>query len=310
MRDTRCRTEVFHFNAEGDELLTSSEYFCGTGKFERQSFLNRAVISYISQGRDAPAVAGVGAAALVPKLKDKLPARITSSSTTAATTSTSTTEAALVELQGGDDKQAEEHEEGEEEDDEQEQQNDDGDDDDDFSNEVLHVLQDVGVSDALAYVASLLYDEERNSNNNNERQRIGIGSTPAPSYLQLAQLPGGTPKTSAKRGKIVSLYPLGVPGGGRFSCLVEALLPSCNCGWSRIQRIASPTNDEAALHEFPSMAGVLTKKQGKVFCGAAISEYEEGRGIYLYHSLTHSALLFRCSSSSLSALGRTLFRQR
>lgn len=283
MRDTRCRTEVFHFNAEGDELLTSSEYFCGTGKFERQSFLNRAVISYISQGRDAPPVAGVGAA-LVAKLKDKLPARITSSSSTAATTTTSTTEAALVELQGGDDKHVEEDEEEEEsENDEQEQQNDDDDDDndDDFSNEVLHVLQDVGVSDALAYVASLLYDDERNSNNN-ERQRIGIGSTPAPSYLQLAKLPGSTPKTSAKRGKIVSLYPLGVPGGGRFSCLVEALLPSCNCGWSRIERIVSPTNDEAALHEFPSMAGVLTKKQGKVFCGAAISEYEERRGIYMY----------------------------
>lgn len=275
MRDTRCRTEVFHFNAEGDELLTSSEYFCGTGKFERQSFLNRAVISYISQGREATPVAGVGAA-LVAKLKDKLPARITSSSSTAATTSTSTTEAAPAELQGGDDKQVEA-----EEDEEEEEQNDADDDDDDFSNEVLHVLQDVGVSDALAYVASLLYDEERSNSNNNRRQRIGIGSTPAPSYLQLAQLPGSTPKTSAKRGKIVSLYPPGVPGGGRFSCLVEALLPSCNCGWSRIERIASPTNDEAALHEFPSMAGVLTKKQGKVFCGAAISEYEEEVGEYI-----------------------------
>lgn len=142
-------------------------------------------------------------------------------------------------------------------------QQDDDDDDDNFTNEVLHVLQDVGVSDALAYVASLLYDEP-----NNGRR---IGSTPAPAYL--AQLPGHTPKTSAKRGKILSAYPLAVPGGGRFSCLVEALSPNCNCGWSLTQRIASPTNDEASLHEFPSMAGVLTKKQGKVFCGAAISKW-------------------------------------
>lgn len=244
MRDTRCRSEVFHFNAEGDELLTSSEYFCGTGKFERQSFLNRAVISYISQGREE-----AGGAGLVPKLKDKLPARITSSS--------SSTEAAIV---AEDEKQAAEEEEKEE------QQHDD----DDFSNEVLHVLQDVGVSDALAYVASLLYDDDDSKKKKKQSggQRIGIGSTLAPSYRR-----GSTPKTSIKRGKIVSLFPTSLPmGGGRFSCLVEALLPNCNCGWSRIERIASPTNDEAALHEFPSMAGVLTKQQGKVFCGAAISK--------------------------------------
>ncbi|EDX15464.1 GD15369, partial [Drosophila simulans] len=111
--DLKCRTEVFHFNSEGDEVLTSSEYFCGSGKFERKSFLNRAVISYISSG------------------------------------------------------------------------------------------------------------------------------------------PPGH-------------------GGGRFSCLVEAFQPTCSCGWSRIPRIASPTNEEAVLHEFPPMAGVLTKKHGKVFCGAAI----------------------------------------
>lgn len=252
MRDTRCRSEVFHFNAEGDELLTSSEYFCGTGKFERQSFLNRAVISYISQGREvAAAGVGAGGAGLVPKLKDKLPARITSSS--------SSTEAAIV---AKDEKQAEEQVVEMEE-----QQHDD----DDFSNEVLHVLQDVGVSDALAYVASLLYDDDDDDDSKRKQsggQRIGIGSTPAPSYQR-----GSTPKTSIKRGKIVSLFPTSLPmGGGRFSCLVEAQLPNCNCGWSRIERIASPTNDEAALHEFPSMAGVLTKKQGKVFCGAAISK--------------------------------------
>ncbi|KAH8355332.1 hypothetical protein KR093_011185 [Drosophila rubida] len=245
VKDTRCRTEVFHFNAEGDELLTSSEYFCGTGKFERQSFLNRAVISYISQRKESPA------AVLVPKLKDKLPARVTTTSSTSTSTSTTTTQAPPVEqLEDEDEKQAIEEED---------------DDDDEFSNEVLHVLQDVGVSDALAYVASLLYDDS-----NNGRR---IASTPAPASLaQLLRRPRRrTPKTSAKRAKILSIYPLAAPsGGGRFSCLVEAIVPSCNCGWSLTQRIASPTNDEAALHEFPSMAGVLTKKLGRVFCGAAI----------------------------------------
>ncbi|KAH8418304.1 hypothetical protein KR222_009196 [Zaprionus bogoriensis] len=296
VRDMRCRSEAFHFNAEGNELLTSSEYFCGTGKFERQSFLNRASISYISQARQA-----VGAA-VVPKLKDKLPARITSSSST-------TTEAALV-VQQSEDKQQQQHQQQEEE---LNHDDDDDDEEEDFSNEVLHVLQDVGVSDALAYVASLLYDDQQN---NGRRRYIGMGSTPAPSYLaQLGQWPGvRTPRTSAKRGKIVSLYPAGVAGGGRFSCLVEAQLPSCNCGWSATQRIASPTNDEAALHEFPSMAGVLTKKQGKVFCGAAIIHHH-----YLL-SAAHCFLSAETSDASLlrivvgehdlSSVYETLFTRR
>lgn len=260
MKDTRCRAEVFHFNAEGDELLTSSEYFCGVGKFERQSFLNRAVISYISQPKEA--ATAVGPASLVPKLRDKLPTRITSPNRTSTSTSTTTTTTQATPLQlVEDEKEAgEQHENADADADA-----DDDDDDGNFSNEVLHVLQDVGVSDALAYVASLLYDES-----NNGRR---IGSTPASN--KLAQLPRRTAKTSAERAKILSIYPLGSPGGGRFSCLVEALAPNCNCGWSLTQRIASPTNDEAALHEFPSMAGVLTKKHGKVFCGAAISKWTQ-----------------------------------
>nr|XP_032292894.1 uncharacterized protein LOC6627284 [Drosophila virilis] len=286
VKDTRCRAEVFHFNAEGDELLTSSEYFCGAGKFERQSFLNRAVISYISQSKEA-AIAAVPAT-LVPKLRDKLPTRATSTSS-----STTTTKAPPVKQEDQED----EKEAG--------QQNDDDDDDDDnFTNEVLHVLQDVGVSDALAYVASLLYDEP-----NNGRR---IGSTPAPAYL--AQLPGHTPKTSAKRGKILSVYPLGVPGGGRFSCLVEALSPNCNCGWSLTQRIASPTNDEASLHEFPSMAGVLTKKQGKVFCGAAIIHHHyllSAAHCFLSPETNHASLLrIVVGEHDLSSAYETFFTRR
>ncbi|KAH8299760.1 hypothetical protein KR044_005485 [Drosophila immigrans] len=298
VRDTRCRTEVFHFNAEGDELLTSSEYFCGSGKFERQSFLNRAVISYISQRKEASAVP---AAALVPKLKDKLPARITSaSSTTSTSTSTTTIQAPPAEqLEDEDEKQAIE-----------EQEDEDEDDGDEFSNEVLHVLQDVGVGDAFAYVASLLYDES-----NNGRR---IGSTPAPTNL--AQLlpkkaRRRTPKTSAKRAKILSIYPLGTPsGGGRFSCLVEAVLPHCNCGWSLTQRIASPTNDEAALHEFPSMAGVLTKKLGRVFCGAAIihHHYLLSAAHCFLSAETNQAALLRIvvGEHDLSSAYETLFTRR
>ncbi|XP_050322919.1 uncharacterized protein LOC126754810 [Bactrocera neohumeralis] len=44
----RCYDEIFYFNREGSELLSGSEYFCGRGSMTRRSFLNRAVISYIS----------------------------------------------------------------------------------------------------------------------------------------------------------------------------------------------------------------------------------------------------------------------
>ncbi|XP_001360285.3 plasma kallikrein [Drosophila pseudoobscura] len=271
--DLQCRTEAFHFNSEGDEVLTSSEYFCGSGKFERKSFLNRAVISYISHGTAKPPPAV--------KLKDKLPV---------PATTTTTTESPQAE---------EEEEEGAEEEEEDE--------DEDLGNEVLNVLQDVGVSDALAYMASLLYDEPES--NNDARH------TPATVYLRL--LPNRTSKTSAKRAKIVSSYspPLaGGLGGGRFSCLVEALVPTCNCGWSRSPRIASPTNEEAVLHEFPPMAGVLTKKQGKVFCGAAIIHHR-----YLLSAAhcflgpeTGSAALLRVvvGEHDLSSIYETFFTRR
>ncbi|EDV35693.1 uncharacterized protein Dana_GF12348 [Drosophila ananassae] len=224
--DLKCRSEVFHFNSEGDEVLTSSEYFCGSGKFERKSFLNRAVISYISTGQ-APPPSTV-------KLKDKLTS--VPQKTTSSTTTTEAPKGDSIEEQD-EEEELEEQEEPEE----------------DLSDEVLHVLQDVGVSDALAYVASLLYDDEES-----RKSSATIFSIP---------------KTSAKRARIVSNYPLApLPGGGRFTCLVEAIRPTCTCGWSRYTapRIASPFNEEAGLHEFPPMAGVLTKKQGKVFCGAAI----------------------------------------
>lgn len=230
---------MFHFNSEGDEVLTSSEYFCGSGKFERKSFLNRAVISYISNGRpeQPPNV----------KLKDKLSGVSTVASTTEAPQG--------VSIEEQDEEENEEQEEEEQENPE-----------DDLGDEVLHVLQDVGVSDALAYVASLLYDDEE--------------ARKSSSSIYLEHLPSrSSSKTSAKRARIVSNYPVvpavPVTGGGRFTCLVEAIQPTCRCGWSRfpLPRIASPNNEEAALHEFPAMAGVLTKKQGKVFCGAAISEF-------------------------------------
>ncbi|KAH8284757.1 hypothetical protein KR054_000695 [Drosophila jambulina] len=240
--DLKCRSEVFHFNSEGDEVLTSSEYFCGSGKFERKSFLNRAVISYISNGQPEPPPSTTTTSAV--KLKDKL-------------SGVSTTEAP----QGVS---IEEQDVEEEQEQEQEQEEEYNEESEDLSDEVLHVLQDVGVSDALAYVASLLYDEDEES----RKSSTSI-------YLEQHLPSQRSSKTSAKRVRIVSNYPLApapVPGGGRFTCLVEAIQPTCSCGWSRypLPRIASPNNEEAALHEFPSMAGVLTKKQGKVFCGAAI----------------------------------------
>ncbi|KAH8401218.1 hypothetical protein KR009_003776 [Drosophila setifemur] len=242
--DSQCRSEVFHFNSEGDEVLTSSEYFCGSGKFERKSFLNRAVISYISTAGHAEQPPSAV------KLKDKLSVAATTSSTT--------------EAPKGDSIEEQDENEEEQEELQEELLEDSEEPEEDLSNEVLHVLQDVGVSDALAYVASLLYDDEESRKSS---ATIFVKQSPS----------GSSSKTSAKRARIVSNYPLApVQGGGRFTCLVEALLPTCNCGWSRystpvpVPRIASPTNEEAALHEFPPMAGVLTKKQGKVFCGAAI----------------------------------------
>ncbi|XP_017004702.2 uncharacterized protein [Drosophila takahashii] len=235
--DSKCRTEVFHFNSEGDEVLTSSEYFCGSGKFERKSFLNRAVISYISNGQSEPPS--------TVKLKDKLSAGPTTSTTTVAP-------------QGVSIEEQDEEEDGEEVEPAESENSEEA--EEDLSDEVLHVLQDVGVSDALAYVASLLYDDEE--------------SRRASTTIYLDELPlRSSSKTSVKRARIVSSYPPAPSpghGGGRFTCLVEAFQPTCSCGWSRIPRIASPTNEEAVLHEFPSMAGVLTKKHGKVFCGAAI----------------------------------------
>ncbi|XP_017067440.1 plasma kallikrein [Drosophila eugracilis] len=236
--DLKCRTEVFHFNSEGNEVLTSSEYFCGSGKFERKSFLNRAVISYISNGHsETPSAV---------KLKDKL-----SAGTAATSSTTESPQVASIEEQ---DDEEEEEEEEESENSEEPEEN--------LSDEVLHVLQDVGVSDALAYVASLLYNDDE--------------SRKSSTAIYLDKLPTrSSSKTSVKRARIVSSYPpspgqSGGGGGGRFTCLVEAFQPTCSCGWSRFSRIASPNNEEAILHEFPPMAGVLTKKHGKIFCGAAI----------------------------------------
>ncbi|XP_053963747.1 venom serine protease 34 [Anastrepha ludens] len=64
----------------------------------------------------------------------------------------------------------------------------------------------------------------------------------------------------------------GYPGGagdGRFSCLVEAVEAHCDCGWSTHSlKVVNPSSSVAGVNEFPSMAGVLTMKYGKVFCGA------------------------------------------
>ncbi|XP_034653950.1 venom serine protease 34 [Drosophila subobscura] len=269
--DLQCRTEAFHFNSEGDEVLTSSEYFCGSGKFERKSFLNRAVISYISHGTAKPPPAV--------KLKDKL------SVPAATTTTTESPQAGSIE----------------------QQQEDEEDEDEDLSDEVLHVLQDVGVSDALAYMASLLYDESEPESNNDARH--------TPATIVLRHLPNRTSKTSAKRAKIVSSYPSAFAlGGGRFSCLVEAIVPTCSCGWSRLPRIASPTNEEAALHEFPSMAGVLTKRQGKIFCGAAIihHHYLLSAAHCFLGAETGSASLLRVvvGEHDLSSVYETFFTRR
>ncbi|XP_055837200.1 venom serine protease 34 isoform X2 [Episyrphus balteatus] len=43
-----CNSDIFYFNNEGSEVLYGSEYFCGSGRIEKKSFINKATISYIS----------------------------------------------------------------------------------------------------------------------------------------------------------------------------------------------------------------------------------------------------------------------
>uniref|UniRef100_W8BSF9 Venom serine protease 34 n=1 Tax=Ceratitis capitata TaxID=7213 RepID=W8BSF9_CERCA len=64
-------------------------------------------------------------------------------------------------------------------------------------------------------------------------------------------------------------YPAGA-GNGRFSCLVESVASQCDCGWSpHTLKVVSPSS-AAGLNEYSSMAGVLTIDYGKIFCGAVI----------------------------------------
>lgn len=62
-------------------------------------------------------------------------------------------------------------------------------------------------------------------------------------------------------------------GKGRFSCLVEAVESQCDCGWSTHSLKVVSAFGMAGPNEYSSMAGILTVKYGKIFCGAVISEY-------------------------------------
>lgn len=71
---------------------------------------------------------------------------------------------------------------------------------------------------------------------------------------------------------LVSTNTRASPGGGSFSCLVEVLEPQCECGWSSTTKIVGASG-VAGINEFPSMAGVMTIKNQKIFCGATISKF-------------------------------------
>ncbi|XP_036334560.1 venom serine protease 34 [Rhagoletis pomonella] len=68
-------------------------------------------------------------------------------------------------------------------------------------------------------------------------------------------------------------YPAGA-GNGRFSCLVEAVESQCDCGWSTYSLKVVSASSVAGVHEFASMAGVLTVKYAKIFCGAVIIHHQ------------------------------------
>ncbi|XP_037953557.1 uncharacterized protein LOC119683770 [Teleopsis dalmanni] len=324
---TRCLNEVFYFNREGSEFLTDSEYFCGSGTMERKSFLNKAVISYISTPIYKRNLPKVSEAAI----------KTTTASTTKSPTFTATSKETLTTVGAngsGNTTSA--------------------------GIKVQQVKTEADLNNALAYVVALLsnnFDESdyttststsrptptimaiksstiatrkkqkktnppatskisshsptvagasnvRFSNKAKPTVKKATPTTTAATTTRTATKKtkslatvsdvlssitwqhtsimansyslSNTSMTSSKRGRIVSNsagYSLfnganGV-GGGAFSCLVEVIEPQCDCGWSMSTKIAG-ISSVAGVHEFPSMAGVLTVRFNKIFCGAAI----------------------------------------
>ncbi|KAL9919804.1 uncharacterized protein ACN427_001605 [Glossina fuscipes fuscipes] len=277
---TDCRQEIFYFNAEGNEVLTESEYFCGSGEIKRKSFLNQAVISYISTvdyknnannnnnnryARQAMAIneditisdSGTKSGSLSTLTKPRLSERrvtkelrkqiagtttITSSATVAASNNTSTVFA--------------------------------------FANISMIFLKPLLAHERalFGYVLALLSNKIGTKTFTKPIQATSV-TTSVSSKVKSAQR---RCKISFKRaGKIFTSHQDHAEIGGSFSCLIETIEATCECGRSSATSIAvvkvtttSQTNNdwdgETGVNEFPSMAGVMTVKYKQIFCGATI----------------------------------------
>lgn len=170
-------------------------------------------------------------------------------------------------------------------------------------------INDSNINNAFAYVLSLLApvqypikqsNSSKSMNTNKSKQNNSSYKQqllPSITWRNATKMKNKThSKTSSKRGKIVvdqvmtSLFNLTSnsnnsnisnntqnyvkaygEGGGYFSCLVEVQEPECECGWSTAVKVAGATG-VAGINEFPSMAGVMTAKYNKIYCGASISK--------------------------------------
>ena len=327
-------------------MLTGSEYFCGTGKMERKSFLNQAVISYISTPNNKRILTqAIREAELNEGIKgttEKTETTATTTKTTAAnflkpfkenhrhqlttkTNATKTSEKISMQTPSKDEIAA-------------------------FlstSTPVIstsliaiendHQTEDKNLDNSFAYVVALLSNNKHDMKvfSKNTTATTPIFTTTKTPLMSLSLKPTTMPTTASvsvnktdflpfstwRNGSIgqhkislqrvakvivgqdyttttavtsqqlltsslpassslltpppattnTSSYVRLPEGGGSFSCLVEVLAPQCDCGWSSTVKIVGASG-VAGINEFPSMAGIMTRKNQKIFCGATISE--------------------------------------
>ncbi|XP_075167270.1 venom serine protease 34 isoform X2 [Haematobia irritans] len=290
---TECLNEIFYFNREGSEILTGSEYFCGRGFMERSSFLNRAVFSYISTPSNKRTVGDVLKETETDEATEEITMTGTSSTSTTTTTTTTTTKKPLKEpitpqvpppshilsttftLQQTSATTT-------------------------TTTPKAPLTEDKKVSNSFAYVLALLSnkldmhdftmltqssdgDVFSYSASEEPTSVLGINDRVPASTWRNGSI--GISKISTKRGAKVIVgqdykttigptqateeYVRSGGGGGSFSCLVEVVKPPCECGWGSTTKIVGASG-VAGINEFPSMAGIISIKTQRIFCGAAI----------------------------------------
>ncbi|XP_046810706.1 transmembrane protease serine 9 [Lucilia cuprina] len=329
---TRCVNEVFYFNREGSEVLTGSEYFCGTGKMERKSFLNQAVLSYISTPyykrilpnfvKESEEEIQRNKTSTTETKKQQQKRKMTTTTAKPTTTTsrplnvnqvttsssialpanlltTSFTQAPLTEttttyfLTSSDEDEKENIKETMQ----QEQQKEE---DKNFTNSFAYVVALLSSKiDIKAFATKITTATQTTTKppvtiaTTSSKPtsvlnfydflpvntwRNGSIATHKISTKRVAKVIIGQDYTSSKQtafpptpthSPLFSHTTRNSQGGGSFSCLVEVLETQCECGWSSSLKIAGASG-VAGINEFPSMAGVMTIKNQKIFCGATI----------------------------------------